>query len=87
MSRFAVASERLDRALQNLEQACEPLAQSKGSLAETEQRAAALFAEREHLRVRVEKLEEQLKALVNLNKEAENRVDVAIDQIRASLGR
>lgn len=87
MSRLDAASERLERTLQDLELACEPLAQSRRLLGEAEERSAALQRERTELLARVAELEEQVKTIARLNEEAESRVDGAIAQIRASLGR
>lgn len=87
MSRLDTASERLGRALQDLELACEPLVQSRRLLGEAGERSAALQQERTELLARVAELEEKVKVLARLNEEAEGRVDGAISQIRASLGR
>ncbi len=80
MSRLEVAAERLAKALEALEQAT--LSKVPDSKA-----VAGLKGEREHLIARVAELEEEARSLSGLTEEVEGRLDGAIAEIRAALGR
>jgi predicted nucleic acid-binding Zn-ribbon protein len=87
MSRLELAAERLAKALDALEEAAEPLVKARESAAAAEALVAHLNAEREELAVRVTALEEDARCLTGLTEEVEGRLDGAIAEIRAALGR
>lgn len=87
MSRLDVAADRLAKALDALEEAAAPLLNARASATAAEARAATLEAERENLVARVAGLEEDARSLTGLTEEVENRLDGAIAEIRAALGR
>lgn len=87
MSRVRLAGERLETALQRLEAAVLPLTKVRDSAAESAAEVEALKAERDRLTARVTELEENAKALSTLTGEVETRLDAAIAEIRAALGR
>ena len=80
MSRLEVAAERLAKALEALEQAT--LSKAPDSKA-----VAGLKSDRERLIARVAELEEEARSLSGLTEEVEGRLDGAIAEIRAALGR
>jgi hypothetical protein len=83
LSRLEVAAERLAKALESLEQA----ALSRPSESKTKSAVAGLMTERERLVARVAELEEEARSLSGLTEEVEGRLDGAIAEIRAALGR
>ena len=87
MSRLELAAERLAKALITLESTAAPLARARNSAAEADKRIAGLNAEREQLLARVAELEEETRALSGMTEEVEGRLDGAIAEIRAALGR
>ena len=86
MSRLDLASDRLKTALDGLERA---LASRGGDQAANnlQDRVAELEAERERLLEKVAALEEELAAQSGLAEDVESRLDGAIGEIRAALGR
>jgi hypothetical protein len=86
MSRLDLASDRLKTALDGLERA---LASRSGDQAANnlQDRVAELEAERERLLEKVAALEEELAAQSGLAEDVESRLDGAIGEIRAALGR
>ncbi len=86
MSRLDLASDRLKTALDGLERA---LALRGGDQAANnlQDRVAELEAERERLLEKVAALEEELAAQSGLAEDVESRLDGAIGEIRAALGR
>ena len=78
MSRLETASARLDAALDVLERA---VSGSPGA------RAAEHLKEREVLLARLAELEENARSLASTNEQIETRLDGAIGEIRAALGR
>ena len=86
MSRLDLASDRLKTALGGLERALaarggeEPANNLHG-------RVADLEAERERLLEKIAVLEEELAAQSGLTEDVESRLDGAIGEIRAALGR
>jgi predicted nucleic acid-binding Zn-ribbon protein len=87
MSRLDVAADRLAKALDALEEAAQPLLKARESAATAAAKAATLEAERENLVTRVAGLEEDARSLTGLTEEVEERLDGAIAEIRAALGR
>lgn len=87
MSRLELAAYRLAKALDALEMAALPLAKARESAAAAEAKIVALDAERDDLLTRMATLEEQARSLSGLTEEVEDRLDGAIAEIRAALGR
>lgn len=87
MSRLDIAAERFEAALQVLEEAAAPLAGQRGEAADAKARLAALSQEREQLLARIAELEDENRALAGITEEVEGRLDGAIGEIRAALGR
>ncbi|HEX4303274.1 MAG TPA: DUF4164 family protein [Rhizomicrobium sp.] len=87
MSRLQTAVQRFDAALSALESQTAPLAGLKAAAAEARARAAELGEERERLLARIAELEDENRALAGATEEAEERLDGAIGEIRAALGR
>lgn len=80
MSKLEAAMARLTAALEGLEKAAAPLASGRAKLTE-------LTAERETLLARLAQMDEESRSLASTNEEIENRLDSAIGEIRAALGR
>jgi chromosome segregation ATPase len=80
MSKLEAATARLKKALDALEKAAAPMARDRARLME-------LTKERETLLARVAELEEEGRSLASTNEEIETRLDSAIGEIRAALGR
>ncbi len=80
MSKLETATARLTAALDALEKAAAPIARDGAKL-------AALTKEREALLARMAELEEEGRSLASTNEEIETRLDSAIGEIRAALGR
>lgn len=78
MSQLEGASARLNAALDSLERA---ISASPGA------RATELLKERETLLARLAELEESTRSLASTNEQIETRLDGAIGEIRAALGR
>ena len=87
MSRLDIAAQRFNEAVDALEEAGERLAGLRGEAADAKARIAALVAERERLLARVAELEDENRALAGITEEVEVRLDGAIGEIRAALGR
>ncbi len=87
MSRLELAAERLAKALEDLDSAALPLIQARESAAAAQAKIARLDGEREVLVARVADLEEEARSLSGLTEEVEGRLDGAIAEIRAALGR
>ena len=87
MSRMELAAERLGKALELLEETTAPLAKARDSASGTEKRITHLSEEREKLLARVAELEDEVRSLSGLTEEVEERLDGAIEEIRAALGR
>ena len=87
MSRLELAAERLAKALDALETAALPLVQARDSAAVAQAEVARLDADREQLVARVASLEDEARLLSGLTEEVEGRLDGAIADIRAALGR
>ena len=87
MSRLELAAERLGKALELLDETTAPLAKVRDSAPGAEKRIGHLNNEREKLLGRVAELEEEVRSLSGLTEEVEERLDGAIEEIRAALGR
>ncbi len=87
MSRLELAAERLAKALEALDSAVSPLIGARESAAAAQAKIDRLDAEREQLVTRVAALEEEARSLSGLTEEVEGRLDGAIAEIRAALGR
>ena len=87
MSRLDAATGRFNAALEALAKTASPLAQSRDSIDEVAMRLATVTEERDRLLARVAELEEESRSLSSLNHEVEGRLDGAIQEIRAALGR
>jgi hypothetical protein len=86
MRRLDVAAKRFSASLDGLEKA---LAEKAGNGPSTDVLSdlAVLKAERERLQSRIQELEEETRVLSGLTEEVEGRLDGAIAEIRAALGR
>jgi hypothetical protein len=87
MSRLDAATGRFNAALETLAKTASPLVQSRDSIDEVAMRLATVTEERDRLRARVAELEEETRSLSSLNHDVEGRLDGAIAEIRAALGR
>ena len=87
MSRLELAAARLTKALDALEEAALPLTGARARAAAAEAKLARLDGEREELVSRVAALEDDARSLTGLTEEVEGRLDNAIAEIRAALGR
>ncbi len=86
MSRLDLASDRLKTALDGLERAVAARG-GDGPANNLHDRIAELEAERERLLEKLAALEEELAAQSGLTEDVESRLDGAIGEIRAALGR
>jgi chromosome segregation ATPase len=86
MTTLDAAQERLSAALDALESAVLPLAESRATAVRQAADIARLTAEREQLLARIAELEEETRALASLTEQAETRIDGAIAEIRSALG-
>ena len=80
MSKLDKATVRLNKALDALERTTASLAESRGE-------AAELLKERDTLLTRLAALEDGARSLSGKNAVIESRLDSAIEEIRAALGR
>lgn len=87
MSRLELAAARLAKALDALDVAVSPLLKARESAAAAETKIAQLDSEREVLVTRMANMEEDARSLAGLTEEVEDRLDGAIAEIRAALGR
>ena len=87
MDRLDHASERFDVALDLLLRTAEPLSNARRSADDAAARLAALNDERDGLLVRIAELEQETRNLSGATVEVESRLDSAIAEIRAALGR
>jgi chromosome segregation ATPase len=87
MGRLEIAAERLTKALNALDATIAPLQGARAEAETLRARLGALDAERESLLARIAELEEESQALNDISEEVENRLDGAIGEIRAALGR
>jgi chromosome segregation ATPase len=87
MSKLELAAERLTTAMNALEGTLVPLQGARADADNAKARLAELNAERERLLARVAELEDEARVLGDISEEVENRLDGAIGEIRAALGR
>lgn len=87
MSRLDVAQNRFRAALEAVENAAGSAGESLDRAAKLPERLAELESERERLQGRIAELEDEIAALSGLTEEVEGRLDGAIGEIRAALGR
>jgi hypothetical protein len=87
MSRLDAAAGRFNAALEMIAKSASAQTPSRDSLDDTALRLAAMTEERDRLRARVEELEEEARALNGITHDVEGRLDGAIAEIRAALGR
>ncbi|HUO88556.1 MAG TPA: DUF4164 family protein [Rhizomicrobium sp.] len=81
------AVQRFDAALAALEEKAESLRNQRDALADSRAKVAELSEERERLLTRIADLEEENRSLAGITEEVETRLDGAIGEIRAALGR
>ncbi|MEI9888637.1 MAG: DUF4164 family protein [Rhizomicrobium sp.] len=87
MSRLDIAVQRFDSALRTLEAQAAPLAGLRAAAADARAKVAELSEERDRLLARIAELEDENRALAGITEEVEGRLDGAIGEIRAALGR
>lgn len=87
MSRLDIAVQRFTAAVEALEARTAPLVGLRAAAADSKAKVAELTEERSRLLARVAELEEENRALAGATEEVENRLDGAIGEIRAALGR
>lgn len=87
MSRIDLAAERLEKALDRLEAVASPLLKARDLAQESETKVVHLTAERDSLTGRLRELEENSRELSGVTADVEGRLDNAIAEIRAALGR
>ncbi|HEY6579337.1 MAG TPA: DUF4164 family protein [Rhizomicrobium sp.] len=87
MTDIEEAAARLSAALDRLETALTPLDEARKRHARDAAEIASLAQEREGLLVRIAALEEETRALGGLTEEVEDKLDRAIADIQAALGR
>lgn len=87
MSRIDLAAERLDKALARLETMAPSLLKARDLAQKSATEAAGLAAQRDALAAQVRELEENSRALCGVTAQVEGRLDNAIAEIRAALGR
>ena len=87
MTRLDSASERFHAALETLTKSVTPLASARESRDDIVVRLTAVTEERDRLRARIAELEEEARSLSHVTNEVEGRLDGAISEIRAALGR
>ncbi|MBV8799324.1 MAG: DUF4164 family protein [Alphaproteobacteria bacterium] len=85
MSQLDAALDRLNAALSRLEQVALPLAERSASAHNA--KLKELIKERDTLLGRLTALEERARALASRNDDIETRLDGAIGEVRAALGR
>ena len=87
MSRLDVASQRFKSALDSLETRALSLAAAREDARKAIAQSSQLSSERERLLARIAELEEESRSLAGLTENVEGRLDGAIAEIRAALGR
>ena len=87
MSRLDAAAGRFNAALETLAKTATAGSATRDSLDDTALRLVAVTEERDRLRARVQELEQEARALGVVTHDVEGRLDGAIAEIRAALGR
>ncbi len=87
MERMDVAMQRFDAALAALESQVAQVPALRAAAADSRAKVAELGEERERLLARIAALEDENRALAGITEEVEGRLDGAIGEIRAALGR
>ena len=87
MSRLDIAVQRFNAALSALESQTAPLTGLRAAVADSRAKVAELAEERDRLLARIAELEEENRSLAGITEEVEDRLDGAIGEIRAALGR
>ena len=87
MSRLDIAAKRFNEALDTLEEAGDTLAGLRSESSEVKAKISAMTQEREQLLERIAELEDENRSLTGITEEVEGRLDGAIGEIRAALGR
>jgi predicted nucleic acid-binding Zn-ribbon protein len=87
MDALAAAAERLSTAIDRLEHSLKPQEEAQKRHARDAAEIASLTHERETLLARIADLEEETRSLASTNEEVAGRLDGAIADIRAALGR
>jgi predicted nucleic acid-binding Zn-ribbon protein len=87
MDALAAAADRLSAAIDRLENSLRPHEEAQKRHARDAAEIASLTHERETLLTRIADLEEETRSLASVNEEVEGRLDGAIADIRAALGR
>ena len=87
MDALTAAAERLSAAMDRLEHALKPQEEAQKRHARDAAEIASLTHERETLLARIADLEEETRSLASVNEDVEGRLDGAIADIRAALGR
>ena len=87
MAALEAATTRLMSALDRLEQLGSALGQAQAEAKRNASEVSRLNQERETLLARIAELEEESRSLAGITEEVEGRLDGAIAEIRAALGR
>jgi chromosome segregation ATPase len=87
MDALTAAADRLSAAMDRLENSLRPQAEAQKRHARDAAEISSLTHERETLLARIADLEEETRSLASVNEEVEGRLDGAIADIRAALGR
>ncbi|HEY4116101.1 MAG TPA: DUF4164 family protein [Rhizomicrobium sp.] len=87
MSRIETAVARLGSALDRLDKVAAPLAEAASRTSTLTACVGQLTEEREQLLIRLARIEDDSRALAAANEDIEVRLDGAIGEIRAALGR
>lgn len=87
MATLEAAAAYLDSALDRLEQCLTSVAADRELAAHRDAEIRRIHAEREVLLARIAELEEETRALAGVTEEVEMKLDSAIGEIRAALGR
>jgi len=87
MSKLEEAVARLNASLDALEKIAAPLAETAARDQHKSQQLTELTEERQQLLARLASLEEDARALASTNEQIEIRLDTAIGEIHAALGR
>jgi len=87
MAKLELAAERLTKALNALEARLVPLQTARAEADAARTKLAQLNSERDRLLARIAELEDESRVLGEITEEVEGRLDGAIGEIRAALGR